>query len=80
MIQNQVAKQQLTFIGKVTHKSDEKLPTKLLKAWCNHKRQVGGELHSNKKTLLKNIALILPTVYRYDSLKLWAHLALDVIY
>ena len=31
------AKRQLTFIGKVVRNSDQKLPTKLLTASCNHK-------------------------------------------
>ena len=76
-IQNQVAKRQLTFIGIVTWNSDEKLLTKLLMAWWNNKLIFGGVLHSNKKTLVQNIASIVPTVYRYGSLKLWAHLSLD---
>ena len=36
-----------------------------------------GVLHSNNKTLVKNIALIVSTVHIYGSLKLWAHLAFD---
>ena len=50
---------------------------KLLTVWCRNKRQVGGVLHSNKKTLVHNIALVVPTIYQYGSLKLWAHLSLD---
>ena len=46
-IQNQIAKRQLTFIGKVVHNSDLQLPTKLLTAWCNQKKKLGGVLHSN---------------------------------
>ena len=44
-IQNQIAKRQLTFIGKVVRNSDQQLPTKLLTAWCNHKRRRGRVLH-----------------------------------
>ena len=76
-IQNKVDKRQLTFIGKVTRNSDEKLPKSLLTAWCSNKQKVGGVFHSNKKNLVNKIALIVPTVDRYVSLKLWAHLALD---
>ena len=72
-----MAKRQLTLIGKVICKSDEKLPTKLLTAWFNNKRKVRGVLHSNNKYLVHNIALIVPKLYRYGSLKLWSHLALD---
>ena len=80
MIQNQLIKQKLTFIRKVTSNSDEKLPKKLLTAWCNNKLRVEGILHSNKKNLVQNIFLIYPTVDRYVSLKLWAHLVLDEKY
>ena len=37
-IKKQIATQQLTFIGKVAQNSDNHLNTKLLTAWCNHKR------------------------------------------
>ena len=70
MIQNQVAKRQLTFIGKVTRNSDKKLPTKILTMWCNNKRRFGGVIHSNKKKLVQKISLNLPTLYRYVSLDL----------
>ena len=80
MIQNQVAKWQLTFIGKVTCNSDKQLLMKLLTSCCNIKWQVVGVLHSYKKILLQNIALIVPTVDRYGSLKLRAHLAIDKKY
>ena len=35
-IQNQVAKWQFTFIGKVTCNSGEQLLTNVLMAWCNN--------------------------------------------
>ena len=50
-IEEQIAKRQLPFIGKVTNNSDEHLFTKLLTAWCNHKRRRGGVLHTNKNPL-----------------------------
>ena len=37
-IEKQIATQQLNFIGKVARNSDDHLPTKLITAWCNHKR------------------------------------------
>ena len=76
-IQDQVAKRQLTFIGKVTCNSKEQLLTKLLKAWYNNKRIFRGVLHSSKKSLVHNIVIIVPTVDIYGSLNLWSHLALD---
>ena len=61
----------------MTRNSEKQLLTKLLTAWCNNKRQVGSLLWSNKKNLVQNIVIIVPTVYQYGSLGLWAHLALD---
>ena len=40
-IEEQIATRQLTFIGKMTRNSDDHLPTKILTAWCNHKRRQG---------------------------------------
>ena len=54
----------------------KKLPTE----WCNNKWQVGGVLHSNNKTLVQNIVLIVLAVDRYGPLKLWSHLTLDESY
>ena len=59
-VKNQIAKRQLAFIGKVVRNSDLQLPTKLLTAWCNHKQKRGEILHSNKKSIVQNIALLLP--------------------
>ena len=47
-IEEQIATQQLTFIGKVARNSDNHLPTKLLTAWCNHNQRRGGVLHMKK--------------------------------
>ena len=64
----------------MTRNSDKQIPTKLLTAWCNNKWQFGGVLHSNKKNLVQNIALIVPIVDRYGSLKLLEKIALDYKY
>ena len=61
-IPNQIAKRQLAFIGKVVCNSYQQLPTKPLTAWCNHKQKRGGVLHSNKNSIVHNIALILPCI------------------
>ena len=62
IIQNQIAKHQLTFIGKLVRNFGLQLPTKLLTAWCNHKRKRVGVLHSNKKSIAQHPALILPCI------------------
>ena len=76
-IQNQIAKRQLTFIEKVVRNLDQQLPTKLLTAWCNHKLRRGGVLHSNKKTIVQNIALLLPCIFKTGRMSEWVHYALD---
>ena len=75
-IQNQIATRQLTFIGKVVRNLDQQLPTKLLTAWCNHKLRRGGVLHSNKKSIVQNIALILPCIGKTGRMSDWVHYAL----
>ena len=75
-IEEQIATQQLTFIGKVTRNSDNHIPTKLLTAWCNHKRRRGGLLHTNKKLIVHNLRLIIPGVNKTGALKTWAHFAI----
>ena len=79
-IKNQVAKQRLNFIGRVTRNSDKQLTTKLITEQCKNKRRVGGVIHSQNKDLLHNILLIVSKVDLYGSLKLWAHLTLDKKY
>ena len=76
-IQNQLAKLQLTFIVKVTRNSYEQLPTKILREWCKHKHWVGGALCSKNNTFVHDIAIIVPTVDIFSSLKFWARLSLD---
>ena len=76
-IQNQIAKRQLTFIGKVVRNSDQQLPTKILTAWFNQKRKRGGVLHSNKKSIVQNIALILPCIGKTGIMSEWVHYELD---
>ena len=61
-IEKHIATQQLTFIEKVAHNSDNHLPTKLITAWCNYKRQCGGVLHMNRKSIVHNLRLIIPGV------------------
>ena len=56
-IQNQIAKRH-----KVVRNSDLQFPTKLLTAWCNHKQKCGEVIQLNKKSIVHNIALILPCI------------------
>ena len=61
-LRNQFAKRQLTFIGKIVRNSDSQIPTRLLTAWCDHPRRRGAPLQSNKKNLVKNLQLLVPSV------------------
>ena len=79
-IQNQIAKRQLTFIGKVVSNSGLQLPTKLLTAWCNHKQKRGRVIHSNKKSIVQHIALILTCVGNTGRTSEWVHYAFDNFY
>ena len=76
-IKKQIATQKLAFIGKVACNSDDHLPTKLLTARYNHKRQCEGVLHTNKKSIVRNLRLIIPGVEKTGALKTWAHFAID---
>ena len=79
-LQNQITKRQLTFIGKVVRNSDDQIPTRLLTAWCNHPRRRGAPLQSNKKSLVRNLQLIVPSVPKDGRLSSWALYALDGSY
>ena len=72
-IEEQIATRQLTFIGKETRNSDDYLPTKLITAWCNYKRRHGGLLHTNKKSIVHNLRLVILGVDKTGALKTWAH-------
>ena len=79
-LRNQFAKRQLTFIGKIERNSDSQIPTRLLTAWCDHPRRRGAPLQRNKKNLVKNLQLIVPSVPNNGRLSSWALLALDSSY
>ena len=71
------ATRQLAFIGKVLHNSEDQITTKLLTARCNHKRQNGGVLHTNKKSIGHNLCLVISGVGKTGALKTWAHFDLN---
>ena len=76
-IEKQIATRQLTFIGKVAQNSDDHLTTKLLTAWCNHKRRRGGVIHTNKKSIVHSLRLIIPGVDKTGALKKWAYFSIN---
>ena len=76
-IKKQIAKKQQTLIGKVARYSDNHILTKLITTWCNHKRQPEGVLHSNKKSIVHNLRLVISGVDKNVVIKIWAHFAFD---
>ena len=79
-LRNQIAKRQLSFIGKVVHNHDSQIPTQLLTVWCNHPRKQGGLLQTNKRKITENLQLIIPSAEKYGRLSSWAYCALDKSY
>ena len=59
-IRYQLAKRQLTLIGKVVRDSEDQISTQLLTAWCDNKHKPGDPLQNNKKNLSQNIHFIVP--------------------
>lgn len=58
-----IAARQLSYLGKMVRNHDEThLPMKLLTAWVNNKRPVGGVLYTNKRGLVNSLELILPVL------------------
>ena len=76
-IRYQLAKQQLTFFGKVVRKSEDQIPTQLLTSWFDNKRKLCTPLQNNKKKLTQNINLIVPGTAKYGLLTTSVFLALD---
>ena len=79
-IRYQLAKRQLTFIGKVVKNLEDQIPTQLLTVWCDNKRKPGAPLQNNKKNLAQNIRLIVPGAGKCGLLTPWVYLALDDVY
>ena len=73
----QLAKQQLTFIGKVVRNSEDQIPNQILTVWCDNKRKLGSPIQNNKKNLAQNIHLIVPGTSKDGLLTTWVYLALD---
>ena len=78
-IEEKIATQQLTFIGKLTRNSDNHLLTKLITAQCKHKRQRGDRLHTNKKPIFHNLCLIIQGMKKTVVLRTRAHFSIDDI-
>ena len=55
-------------MGKAPLNYDGHITTKLLTTCCNQKRQSGGVIHTNKKSIVHNLRLIIPGVHKTGAL------------
>ena len=76
-IKNQIAFQQLTYLGKIFRREASHILTRLLTAWCDHPRKVGRPLLTNKQSIVSNIQFVLPEVNRTGLLSKWRFHTLD---
>ena len=77
MIKNQITFWQLTYLRKIFHREASQIPTRLLTAWCDHPRKVGRPLLTNKKSIVRNIQVVLPEVDRTGLISKWGFHTLD---
>ena len=79
-IRNNISIRNITFIENIFRHKDIHLPTSILTSCFNHKQRRGEILMANKKLIVRNLQLILPTTYRVGSLSTWGLCVLDEIY
>ena len=76
-IRNQLAFRQLTYAGKILCHEKSHVPTRFLTAWCNNPRKRGGQLLTNKYSLVWNLQLITPGIDDAGLVSTWGFHALD---
>ena len=76
-IKNQIALRQLTYLGKIFHREDPHIPTRLLTVWCDHPRKVGRPILTNKQCMVRNIRQVIPNVDVYGALSTWLFHVMD---
>ena len=76
-VRRMIAVRQLLCIGKVIRNSMEQIPSKLLACWIQHKRKPGDVLFNNRKSIVKNLQLLIPSADKVGPLKTWAFHAID---
>ena len=70
-IRNQVAFQQLSYIGKIFRRKESHVPTRLLTAWSKHPKKRYRPLLTIKMSLARNLRRIIQDVYKTGSLSGW---------
>ena len=80
-IREEIAKRQLTFIGKLTRRDNTHIPTLLLSSWCDNPRKKGGVRKTNRKSVVESLQLLLPDQVPHSGVfNTWVHLAQDKSY
>ena len=79
-VRNQIAFRKLTYIGKILRRKASHVPTRFLTAWCDNPRKRGGQLLTNKDSLVRNLRLIIPGVDDAGLVATWGFHALDATY
>ena len=76
-VRNQVESRQLTYVGKILRQEGSHITTRLLTAWYNNPRKQGGQLLTNKDSLVWNLRIIIPGVDNAGSVSTQGFHALD---
>ena len=76
-IRNQVAFQQLSYVGKIFRREGTHLPNRRLAAWCDHPRRWSRPHLTNKTPVAQNLRLIIPKVSKGGALSRWGFHVLD---
>ena len=79
-MRNQVLFRNLTYVGKILRHEKSHVPTRFLTAWCDNPRKRGGQLLTNKDSLVWNLQLIIPGIDDVGSVSTWGFHALDATY
>ena len=76
-INKQIALRQLTYLGKIFRREESHISTRLLTVWCDHQRQSGRPILTNKQSMARNIKQVIPNVDAHGTMSTWGFHALD---
>ena len=77
-VRNQVAFRQLTYVGKILLRDKSNISMILLTEWCDNPRKWGGQLMTNKDSVIRNLRLIITGINGAGSVSIWGFHALDL--
>ena len=67
----------LNFVGRIIRMSEDKVPARLISAWCKKKRSLSRPITTLKHSNLDDGSKIVPTIDCDGSFDTWAHIYLD---